>query len=86
MIILTKRNVLNKRIDGIINLRVAADHGWGEYRTAPAFQDEVMATYSFNNHALRRFHETVKDAVDPNGIISAGRYGIWPKHLRGTKA
>ena len=44
----------------------------GEYRTAPAFQDAVMDTYSFNNHALRRFHETVKDAVDPNGIISAG--------------
>jgi 4-cresol dehydrogenase (hydroxylating) len=67
-------------------VRVAAEHGWGEYRTAPAYQDAVMDTYSFNNHALRRFHETVKDAVDPNGIISAGRYGIWPKHLRETKA
>jgi FAD/FMN-containing dehydrogenase len=63
-------------------IQVAAEHGWGEYRTAPAFQDAVMDTYSFNNHALRRFHETVKDAVDPNGIISAGRYGIWPQHLR----
>jgi len=62
------------------------DPGWGEYRTAPAFQDAVMDTYPFNNHALRRFHETIKDAVDPNGIISAGRYGIWPKHLRGNKA
>jgi 4-cresol dehydrogenase (hydroxylating) len=67
-------------------IQIAAEHGWGEYRTPPAFQDEVMATYSFNNHALRRFHETVKDAVDPNGILSAGRYGIWPKHLRGRKA
>jgi len=67
-------------------IQIAAEHGWGEYRTAPAFQDAVMDTYSFNNHALRRFHETIKDAVDPNGIISAGRYGIWPKHLRGTKA
>jgi 4-cresol dehydrogenase (hydroxylating) len=67
-------------------VRVAAEHGWGEYRTAPAFQDTVMETYSFNNHALLRFHETVKDAIDPNGIISAGRYGIWPRHLQGTKA
>jgi (+)-pinoresinol hydroxylase len=67
-------------------VQIAAEHGWGEYRTAPAYQDAVMDTYSFNDHALRRFHETVKDAVDPNGIISAGRYGIWPKHLRGTKA
>jgi 4-cresol dehydrogenase (hydroxylating) len=59
-----------------------AEHGWGEYRTPPAFQDAVLATYSFNDHALRRFLETLKDAVDPNGILSAGRYGIWPKHLR----
>ena len=63
-------------------IQVAAEHGWGEYRTAPAYQDAVMSTYSFNNHALLRFHETVKDALDPNGILSAGRYGIWPKHLR----
>jgi 4-cresol dehydrogenase (hydroxylating) len=26
--------------------------------------------------------ETIKDAVDPNGILSPGRYGVWPKHLR----
>jgi (+)-pinoresinol hydroxylase len=60
----------------------AAEHGWGEYRTAPAYQDAIMATYSYNNHVLLRFHETLKDAVDPNGILSAGRYGIWPKHIR----
>ncbi|HTR47242.1 MAG TPA: FAD-binding oxidoreductase [Verrucomicrobiae bacterium] len=64
----------------------AAEHGWGEYRTAPAFQEAIMATYSYNNHSLLRFHETLKDAVDPNGILSAGRYGIWPKHLREKKA
>ena len=66
-------------------IEIAAEHGWGEYRTAPAFQDAIMNTYSFNNHALRRFHETLKDAVDPNGILSAGRYGIWPKHLRTSR-
>ncbi len=66
-------------------VRLCAEHGWGEYRTAPAFQDAVMETYSFNNHALRRFHETVKDAVDPNGILSAGHYGVWPRHLREKK-
>jgi (+)-pinoresinol hydroxylase len=63
---------------------VAGEHGWGEYRTAPAYHDACMSRYSFNNHALLRFHETIKDAIDPNGIISAGRYGIWPKHLRKT--
>ena len=63
-------------------IKVSAEHGWGEYRTPVIYQDDVMDVYSFNNHALRRFHETLKDAVDPNGILSPGRYGIWPKHLR----
>ena len=66
-------------------VQIAADHGFGEYRTAPAYQDLIMGTYSFNNHALLRFHETIKDAVDPNGILSPGRYGIWPKHMRGGR-
>jgi FAD/FMN-containing dehydrogenase len=63
-------------------IRIGADHGWGEYRTPVIFQDQVMGAYSYNNNILRRFHETLKDAVDPNGILSPGRYGIWPKHLR----
>lgn len=63
-------------------VQMAAEHGWGEYRTHTAFMDTVANVYSFNNHALRRFHETVKDAVDPNGILSPGRCGVWPKHLR----
>jgi len=67
-------------------VQTAAEHGWGEYRTAPAFQETIMNTYGYNNHSLLRFHETLKDAVDPNGILSAGRYGIWPKHLREAKA
>ncbi len=67
-------------------IQLAAEHGWGEYRTAPVFQDAIMNAYSYNNHALLRLHETIKDAVDPNGILSAGRYGIWPRHLRKAKA
>ena len=41
--------------------------------------------YSFNNHALRRFNETLKDAIDPNGILSPGRGGIWPKAHRAKR-
>lgn len=63
-------------------LEAMGTRGWGTYRAPAAFQDLVMDQYSFNNHALRRFHETMKDAIDPNGIFAAGRSGIWPKHLR----
>ncbi|MFC3098671.1 FAD-binding oxidoreductase [Alteraurantiacibacter palmitatis] len=61
---------------------ICAQHGWGEYRCPPAFMDSVMDAYSFNGHILRRVNEAIKDALDPNGILSAGRYGVWPAHLR----
>ena len=75
------RNVaLRAKVDELIE--VLAEHGWGEYRCPPAFMDKVVSAYSFNDHILRRVNERIKDAIDPNGIISAGRYGIWPRHLR----
>jgi FAD linked oxidases, C-terminal domain len=40
---------------------------------------DIMDKYSFNNHALLRLHETMKDALDPAGILSPGKNGIWPK-------
>ena len=61
---------------------VAAEHGWGDYRAAPVFQDMVSATYSFNDNVLRRMLEAMKDAVDPQGIIAPGRGGVWPRRWR----
>lgn len=63
-----------------------AEHGWGTYRTAPAFQDQVVKGFSYNNNALLRFQEKLKDGIDPNGIISPGRYGIWPASMRNRSA
>jgi hypothetical protein len=78
----------NRRVrENFVHLaNLGAEHGWAEYRATPIFQDLIMSHYSFNNHQLRRFSETLKDAIDPNGIISAGRMGVWPKHLRDTNA
>jgi (+)-pinoresinol hydroxylase len=66
-------------------MQAGAARGWGEYRVHPAMMEQAVDVYSFGDHALKRLNETLKDAVDPNGIVSAGRYGIWPKHLRETR-
>ena len=63
-------------------IEVCAAKGWGEYRAPPVTQDAAAAAYGFNNHSLMRFTETLKDAVDPAGIISPGRAGIWPRRYR----
>jgi FAD/FMN-containing dehydrogenase len=67
-------------------LQACAEHGWTEYRIHAAYQKMGMQTYGFSDGALHRLHETLKDAIDPRGVISAGRYDIWPKHLREEQA
>lgn len=69
-----------------ILIREAANKGYGEYRTHLAYMDDVAATYDFNNNALLRFQEKLKDVIDPNGVIAPGKSGIWPKHYRENDA
>ncbi|RIV88122.1 FAD-binding oxidoreductase [Aurantiacibacter xanthus] len=57
----------------------AKEQGYGEYRTHLDYMDLVADTYDYNNNALLRMNETVKNALDPNGIIAPGKSGIWPK-------
>ncbi|HTI19001.1 MAG TPA: FAD-binding oxidoreductase [Trinickia sp.] len=56
--------------------------GYGEYRVHLAYMDFVAAQYDFNNGALLRLSETIKDALDPDGILAPGKSGIWPRAWR----
>ncbi len=62
----------------------AAAAGYGEYRTHLDFMDDVAATYDWNDRALWKLHERLKDALDPDGILSPGKMGIWPRRMRGA--
>jgi 4-cresol dehydrogenase (hydroxylating) flavoprotein subunit len=63
-------------------VRDAAKLGYGEYRAHLDFMDLAADQYSFGDHAYRRFCETIKDAVDPKGILSPGKQSIWPAAMR----
>jgi 4-cresol dehydrogenase (hydroxylating) flavoprotein subunit len=60
----------------------AAKLGYGEYRAHLDFMDLAADQYSWNDHAYMRFCETIKDALDPQGILAPGKQGIWPKSMR----
>ena len=63
-------------------IRKLAEQGYGEYRTHIAYMEQVARTFDHNNHAMLKFQETLKDAIDPQGIIAPGKSGIWPKSYR----
>lgn len=68
------------RVDAMFRdlVRDAKTKGYGEYRTHIEYMDLVASTYDFNDKALLRLNQRVKDALDPNGILSPGKSGIWP--------
>ena len=47
--------------------------------------DEVAALYSWNDGPLARFNVRIKDAVDPAGILSPGKQGLWPARYRSNR-
>jgi (+)-pinoresinol hydroxylase len=89
-------NVDSQRTDPAFNRRMRdlydayvkkfSDAGFPPYRTNPGSQDLLAAQFSFGNGSLLRFQEALKDGIDPNGILAPGRYGVWPKRLRPSRA
>ncbi|KAL1845814.1 hypothetical protein Plec18170_009520 [Paecilomyces lecythidis] len=64
-------------------LTEAKNVGFANYRSHIQHMDAVQDLYGFNGHIYKRFVETLKHAVDPNGIIAPGKQGIWPTKKAG---
>ncbi|KAK1773264.1 hypothetical protein QBC45DRAFT_97592 [Copromyces sp. CBS 386.78] len=65
--------------------KVAKERGYGMYRAHVNHMDLIAGLNDFNGHAYNRFVEKIKDTLDPRGILSPGKQGIWPsgfRHLR----
>ena len=45
--------------------------------------DQIASVYNWNGNSSLKLNETLKDSLDPNGILAPGKSGIWPKRLRG---
>ncbi|KAI1464416.1 putative vanilly-alcohol oxidase [Daldinia caldariorum] len=56
--------------------------GFAKYRAHINHMDLNAELFDFNNHAYRRFVEKLKESLDPNGILSSGKMGIWPERLK----
>jgi 4-cresol dehydrogenase (hydroxylating) flavoprotein subunit len=80
--------VMTSKVHALFNVLVAdaQKQGYSEYRTHLSYMDEVAHTFDYNNHALLRLNQRMKDAIDPNGILAPGKQGIWPKALREKRA
>jgi len=54
----------------------AAARGWPVYRTHLTLMRQVAGTYGWGDDALMRLIRTLKEALDPGGVIAPGKNGI----------
>lgn len=64
-------------------VHLARRFGYSEYRAHVDYMDLVAEQFDFNGRSLMTLNERIKDAVDPKGILSPGKQGIWPERFRG---
>ncbi|EEA27460.1 hypothetical protein TMatcc_004251 [Talaromyces marneffei ATCC 18224] len=79
---LEHRSAIRKIFQGLFKDGKA--RGYSAYRTHVNFMDIIADFYDFNDHAYSRFVEKIKDTLDPQGILSPGKQGIWGNRYRNS--
>ncbi len=52
--------------------------GQGSPRAHLAFMDDTAESYRWNDNALLRTTEAIKDVLDAQGVLAPGKAGLWP--------
>jgi len=66
-------------------IQKSAALGYGELKANLRYMNTVMGCYSGQDNGLMKTLVKIKDALDPQGILSPGKSDIWPsswKHSR----
>lgn len=67
-------------------VRDGAKQGYIAYRTHVGYMDDFATKLDFNESAFTRFTGLMKDTLDPNGILSPGKSGIWNRGVSKVRA
>lgn len=56
--------------------------GYASYRTHVKFQNLVRDQFGYNDFAMNRLQMSLKNALDPKGILAPGKAGLWPDRYK----
>jgi 4-cresol dehydrogenase (hydroxylating) flavoprotein subunit len=67
-------------------IRTAATQGSGELKSHLNYMDLILSVYSGQDGGLHKTLQKIKDALDPHGVLSPGKSGLWPADWSGPRA